>query len=170
VDAFLAVTSRREVRRYADRAIEPEVERRILQAGRVSGSSKNRQPWRFVVIAEPQTRERAAQAVWNGANVRGAALVVAVVVGGKGPVTFDAGRAAQNMLLAAWDAGVGGCPNGISDPDAMREVLGLSDDERFAIVLSFGYPARPIDPESRSPEEWLARAARRPLEQLVERR
>jgi nitroreductase len=170
VDAYLAVTSRREVRRYADRPIESDVERRILEAGRVSGSSKNRQPWRFVVVAEPDTRERAAEAVWNGANVRGAALVVAVVVGGKGPVTFDAGRAAQNMLLAAWDAGVGGCPNGISDPDAMRDVLGLSEDERFAIVLTFGYPARPVDPESRSPEEWLARADRRPLDELVEHR
>jgi nitroreductase len=170
VDAFLAVASRREVRRYANRPIEPEVERRILEAGRMSGSSKNRQPWRFVVVAEPQTRERVAQAVWNGANVRGAALVVAVVVGGKGPVTFDAGRAAQNMLLAAWAAGVGACPNGIKDPDAMRDILGLAEDERFAIVLSFGYPARPVDPESRSPEEWLARAHRRPLEELVERR
>jgi nitroreductase len=170
VDAFLAVASRREVRRYADRPIEPEIERRILQAGRVSGSSKNRQPWRFVILAEPDTRARVAEAVWEGDNVRGAALLIAVVVGGKGPVTFDAGRAAQNMMLTAWGAGVGSCPNGVSDADAMREVLGLSDEERFAIVLSFGYPARPLDPEARSPEDWLARADRRPLGDIVERR
>ena len=170
MDAFLAVASRREVRRYDDRPIDQEIERRILEAGRVSGSSKNRQPWRFVVLAEPETRERAAEAVWEGDNVRGAALVIALVVGGKGPVTFDAGRAAQNMLLTAWAAGVGACPNGISDPEAMREVLGLAEEEKFAIVLSFGHPARPVDPEARSPEEWLARADRRPLEDIVERR
>jgi nitroreductase len=170
MDAFLAVASRREVRRYADRPIEPAVERRILEAGRVSGSSKNRQPWRFVVLAEPDTRARAADAVWNGDNVRGAALVVAVVVAGKGPVTFDAGRAAQNMLLAAWAAGVGACPNGISDPEAMGTLLGLGEDERFAIVLSFGYPARPVDVAARTAEEWLERADRRPLDELVERR
>ena len=170
MDAFLAVASRREVRRYADRPIEPDVERRILEAGRVSGSSKNRQPWRFVVLDDPQTRERAADAVWNGENVRGAALVVAVVVGGKGPVSFDAGRAAQNMMLTAWAAGVGSCPNGIRDADAIGEALGLAEEERFAIVLSFGYPARPVDPRARSPEEWLERANRRPLDDIVERR
>ena len=42
-------------------------------------------------------------------------MVVAIVVSGKGPISFDAGRAAQNMLLAAWNEGVGGSPNGISD-------------------------------------------------------
>ena len=66
MDAFLAVASRREVRRYADRPIPPEVERRILEAGRVSGSSKNRQPWRFVVVESPEARERTADAVWAG--------------------------------------------------------------------------------------------------------
>src|ERR1051325_5932699 len=64
MDAFLAVTSRREVRRYADRPIPPEVERRILEAGRVSGSSRNKQPWRFVVLEQRETIERAAEAVW----------------------------------------------------------------------------------------------------------
>jgi nitroreductase len=170
MDAFLAVASKREVRRYADRPIPPEVERRILEAGRVSGSSKNRQPWRFVVASEPETVERVAAAVWAGDNVRGAALVVAVVVRGKGPVSFDAGRAAQNMMLAAWNDGVGSCPNGIADADAMAAALGLAEDDHFAIVLSFGYPARPADPASRSPEEWIERADRRPLEELVERR
>jgi nitroreductase len=170
MDAFLAVASKREVRRYADRPIPPEVERRILEAGRISGSSKNRQPWRFVVASDPGTVERVAGAVWAGDNVRGAALVVAVVVRGKGPVSFDAGRAAQNMMLAAWNEGVGSCPNGIADADAMAAALGLGEDDHFAIVLTFGYPARPTDAASRSPEEWIERADRRPLEELVERR
>jgi nitroreductase len=73
-------------------------------------------------------------------------------------------------MLVAWDAGVGSCPNGVSDPDAMREILGLSEDDRFAIVLSFGHPARPVDPGARSPEDWLQRADRRPLEDILERR
>lgn len=170
MDAFLAVASRREVRRYADRPIPPEVERRILEAGRIAGSSKNRQPWRFVVVSSPEALERTAGAVWAGDNVRGAALVIAVVVRGKGPVSFDAGRAAQNMLLAAWNEGVGACPNGIADPDAMREAIGLREDDHFATVLSFGYPAREIDPAARTPEEWIARADRKPLEDIVERR
>lgn len=170
MDAFLAVASRREVRRYADRPLPPEVQQRILEAGRVSGSSRNRQPWRFVVLEQRETIERAAEAVWAADNVLGAAFVVALIVTGKGPVSFDAGRAAQNMLLAAWNDGVGACPNGISDAAAMGEVLGLREDDHFAVVLTFGYPARPVDPEARAPEEWLARADRRPLDELVERR
>jgi nitroreductase len=170
MDAFLAVASRREVRRYADRPIPAEVERRILDAGRVSGSSKNRQPWRFVVLSSPEAVERAAAAVWAPDNVRGAALVVGVVVAGKGPVSFDAGRAAQNMMLAAWNDGVVSCPNGIADAAAMGEALGLTDDDHFAVVLSFGYPAGSIDPEARSPEDWIARADRKPLDEVVERR
>ena len=54
MDAFLAVASKREVRRYADRPIPEDVQRRILEAGRVAGSSKNRQPWRFVVLDGPR--------------------------------------------------------------------------------------------------------------------
>ena len=170
MDAFLAVASKREVRRYADRPIPPEVERRILEAGRVSGSSRNRQPWRFVVLSDREAVERAAEAVWAADNLLGAALVIGLIVRGKGPVSFDAGRAAQNMMLAAWNEGVGSCPNGIADSGAMHEALGLSEEDHFAVVLSFGYPARPVDPQARAPEEWIARADRRPLDELVERR
>src|SRR3954453_22391471 len=170
VDAFLAVASKREVRRYADRPIPDDVQRRILEAGRVAGSSKNRQPWRFVVLANRETVERAAEAVWAADNVLGASLVVGLIVRGKGPVSFDAGRAAQNMMLAAWNDGVGSCPNGIADAAAMGEALGLDEDDHFAVVLSFGYPARDLDPESRTPEEWIERADRKALEEVVERR
>lgn len=166
MDAFLAIASRREVRDYEPRALPPEVEERILDAGRLAGSGKNRQPWRFHVVPG----ELLADSVHEPTNLRGAPFVVAIVISGKGPVSFDAGRAAQNMLLAAWNEGVGSCPNGIADEPAARTALGLDDDERIAIVLSFGYPARPRDPESRSAAEWSDRANRRPLPESVRRR
>src|ERR1700754_4532119 len=146
----LTMASRREVRRYADHPIPPEVERRILEAGRISGSSQNRQPWRFVVVSSPEAVARTAEAVWAGDNVRGAALVIALVVAGKGPVSFDAGRAAQNMLLTAWNEGVGAVPNGIADRDKLADAIGLREEDHFATVLSFGYPAREVHPEARS--------------------
>jgi len=165
----LAIASRREVRDYAERSIPEDVERRILDAGRLAGSAQNAQPWRFLVVEDSGRRERLADCVFEPGNVRGAQLVVAIVVSGKGPLAFDAGRAAQNMLLAAWDEGVGSCPNGMPDADAVAEVLGLSEGERPAIVLTFGYPARPRDPFSRSAGEWSARANRRPLDELIQR-
>jgi nitroreductase len=168
MDAYLAVVSKREVREYADRPLPDDSERRILEAGRVAGSSKNRQARRFVIVRDDGIREEVASCVYAGDNVRGAALVVAVVVGATGPTSFDAGRAAQNMMLAASNDGIGSCPNGIADGSRLAEVLGHGEDESVATVLTFGYPARPRrDPESRSAEEWVARANRRPFEEVV---
>jgi nitroreductase len=166
MDTFLAIASRREVRAYADRPIPDEVVRRILDAGRLSGSAGNQQPWRFVLVSG-EAQAALADAVSEPGNVRGAALVVVLVVGGKGLLSFDAGRSAQNMLLAAWNEGVGGSPNGLADRDAANAVVGVPEDQSIAIVLTFGFPARPRDPESRSAEEWSARARRKPLDELV---
>jgi nitroreductase len=163
----LALASRREVRDYAPDPLPADVLRRILDAGRLAGSSKNQQPWTFVVVGSRDRVEALAKAVYEPTNLLGAALVVAVVVRGKGPVSFDAGRATQNMLLAAWNLGVGSCPNGIADPDAARAILELDEADKLAIVLSFGYPARRRDPSARSPEEWSRRARRKPLDDVV---
>jgi nitroreductase len=169
VDTFLAIASRREVREYVDRPIPDEIERRILDAGRLSGNSQNRQNWHFVVVGDGELRKQVADAVYAPENILGAALVVAVAVSGKGPASFDAGRAAQNMLLAAWNEGVGACPNGVKDADETARLLELEVGERPAIILSFGYPARPRDPETRTAEEWSARANRKALDEVVRR-
>jgi nitroreductase len=169
VETFLAIASRREVREYDRRPLPPAVERRILDAGRLAGSAGNRQPWRFLVVEDADRRARLAECVFEPGNVQGAALVVAVVVSGKGPLAFDAGRAAQNMLLAAHEEGVGGSPNGMADGEGAGEALGLPEGERPVIVLSFGYAAKPRDPAGRSAEEWSERANRLPLDELVRR-
>jgi nitroreductase len=165
VDAYLAVVSKREVRRYAERALPPDVVRRILEAGRIAGSSQNLQARRFVVLERVQ--EEAAKCVFASANVSTAALAVAIVIGGRGPAGLDAGRAAQNMMLAAWNDGVGSCPNGIADPEELSRLLGLEDPERVANIVSFGYPAREVDPTRRTAEEWLAAADRKPFDEIV---
>lgn len=165
MDTFLAVASRRETRDYDDRPIPAEITQQILDAGRLAGSAQNRQPWRFVVVESDSAREQLADAVYEPTNVHGARLIVAIV----GRSGFDAGRCGQNMLLAAWDAGVGSCPNGLRDPDVARAALGLADEDEIAIVLTFGYPARERDPSRHTPDEWSARANRKPLEDLVSR-
>jgi nitroreductase len=161
VDAFLAITSKRDERRYADRPVPEDVVRRLLDAGRLAGSSANKQARRFVVVESRPRVEVLAGAVYEPQNVLTAALVVAIV----GRSGFDVGRAAQNMMLAAWNDGVLSCPNGIREPDTAAEAVG----ETPATVLSFGYPARPRDPERRSAEEWSARANRFPLDEVVTR-
>ena len=165
MDAYLAVVSRREVREYQARPLEPEVEHAILDAGRLSGSAKNRQPWTFVVVRADEAIEAVAESVFEPGNIRGAAFVVAIKMdGGAG---IDAGRASQNMMLAAWALGVGSCPNGISDRVGFRRALRLPDDADVPVVLSFGYPAKRRDPERRSAAEWIERANRKPFDEVV---
>ena len=138
MDAYLAIVSKREVRAYADRPLPDDAVRRLLEAGRVAGSSRNRQARRFVVVRDEGIREEVASSVYAGDNVRGAALVVAIVTGAKGPTAFDAGRAAQNMMLAASNDGIGSCPNGIGDAERLRDAVGHGEDESVATVLTFG--------------------------------
>lgn len=169
MDTYLAIASKRDRRDYADRPVPEEIVRRILDAGRLAGSAVNRQPWRFVVVEERSLVERLAETVYAPNNVLTARLVITVVVTGREQAAFDGARAVQNMFLAAWNDGVASCPNGMPEPARTAEVLGLDEGERSLIVLSFGYPARPADPEARSAEEWSARANRKPLDELVRR-
>lgn len=167
MDAYLAIASRRDERRYRAGAIPPETTRRILDAGRLSGSSRNAQPWTFVVVERAERVQQLADAVYAPGNVLSAALVVAVLVAGKGPVSFDAGRATQSMLLAAWNEGVASCPNGVRDAEVAREALEASPEESVAIVLTFGLPERERDLTARTAEAWSERANRRPLDEVV---
>lgn len=169
MDTNLAIASRRDERRYASTAITDEIADRILDAGRLAGSAQNRQPWSFVVPTGRARTEQLGAAVYVPENVTSAGFVVGVVIRGAAGANFDAGRAAQNMLLAAWNAGLASCPNGVADQDGAREALAVADDERVAIVLSFGVPEKPRDPMARGAEEWSERANRRPLDELVRR-
>jgi nitroreductase len=157
VDTFLAIASRREIRDYAETPIPGDVVHRILDAGRLSGSARNKQQWQFVIVGD---HEAMAECVYAPGNVLGAALVVAIAGDARG---LDVGRAMQNMLLAAWNDGVGSCPNGVSDGDAAERIAGAP----VSIVLTFGYPAKPRDPESHTAEEWSARANRKPFDEVV---
>jgi nitroreductase len=158
VETYLAIASKRDERRYADRPLAGEHVERILDAGRLSGSSRNTQNWEFVIVEGAQAE--LAEAVYAPDNVRTAALVIAIV-GAAFP--FDAGRCAQNMMLAAWDVGVVSCPNGIRDRESADAICGAE----VKMILSFGYPVNPRP--DRSAEEWSARANRKPLSELVRR-
>jgi nitroreductase len=168
VDTYLAVASKRDWRSYADRPVPEDVQRRILDGGRLSGSSQNKQPWTFVVVESDDVKDRLAGLVYADVNVRTCAFAVAIATeGGKYP--FDVGRAMQNMMLVAWNEGVASCPNGMPDAAAAAAALGLEDGLLPLNIPTFGYPKRPLDPESKSAEEWSAEANRKPLDELVRR-
>lgn len=168
----MAVVAKREVREYADRPVPEDVVTKVLQAGRASGSSKNTQPWRFVVLQDRQHRHDLASAVMAPHNLERCAVAIAVVLLND-RLRFDAGRVAQNMMVAAWSLGVGSCPNSVrpDQQDRMKGDLGVPAEASIATILTLGYPAagQPRPRPRADPEKVLARIDRLPLERLVHR-
>jgi nitroreductase len=168
VDTYLAAASKRDWRSYADRPIPEDVVTRILDAGRVTGSGSNKQPWTFVVVEDAERKQSVAETVYAAGNVQGAALVIAIATPGGGRA-LDVGRAMQNMMLVAWNDGVVSCPNGMPDRAQTAQALGLEGDLEPVTVLTFAYPRRPLDPQSKTAEEWSREANRKPLDAVVRR-
>src|SRR5438445_6996408 len=149
MDAYLAAVAKREVREYTDRPLPEDVLTKILQAGRATGSAKNSQPWRFVILKDRQHRHDLADAMMAPRNLDRCAVAVAVVLLNE-RLRFDAGRVAQNMMVAAWALGVGSCPNSVrpDEHDRLRQDLGIPADAAIATIITLAYPA-PWQPQPR---------------------
>lgn len=150
MNAYTAIRTKRDTRAYSDRAIPERLVHRIVQAGRMAGSSKNSQPCRLIVIRDPRQRAALAECGDFAKHLPAASLVIAVVLL-PGGGAFDAGRVAQNMMIAAWAEGVTSCPTSMHHPDCARRVLGLPDDHHVQIVLPFAYPAEDTPPRKSQP-------------------
>lgn len=149
---FDLIKSKRSVREFAGRPISQDTVRQILDAGRLAGSAKNMQPWHFVAIERRETLVALSQCGSFAGHLAGARLGVALVTADpflRLTVPFDLGRAAQNMMLTAWSAGVGSEMATIYQPDQAREVLGVPDGFTIPWCISFGYPAQTGQPPAR---------------------
>jgi nitroreductase len=172
MEAWQAINTVRVVRRFDDRPLAAEHLDRILNAGRRTGSSKNEQRWAFIVIQEREHLRELAGVGRYADHLAGAAAAVALVVPAASDpmralsVMWDLGRAAQNMVLAAWELGIGSVPATVFDQDLTRQLLGLPDEQRCDFILSFGYPAdasvltRPNRPGGRKPLEAVVHTER----------
>jgi nitroreductase len=168
MDVWTAISTRRSVREFADRPLEAAHLDRILNAGRRAGSSKNLQRWDFIVCRDrAHLQELAGVGPWAG-HLAGAAAGIALVTPDPGDadsplsVTFDLGQAAENMMLAAWELGIGSVPATVYEQDAARRLLGYPADRHCEYLLSFGYPK---DPSVLS--RPLKRGGRRALTEIV---
>jgi nitroreductase len=139
MDAYKAITGKRDKREYTSRPIEEESLRRILQAGRMAGSSSNSQLLRLIVLDDRGVLEALAPAGRGTAPMLKAPLAIAIV-GQEGYSSFDVGRVAQNMMIAAWADGIASCPQGIQDQAMARTALGLPEDYSVGMCVCFGYP------------------------------
>jgi nitroreductase len=164
METWDALTSRRNVRRFANRPIAEDELDRILEAGRRAPSSRNWQPWDFVVVTDRDQLEELAK-VWRGAaHVAESAATVVLVVREEDleRARFDLGQATIAMMIAAADMGIGSGHSAVGDQDLARRLLGIPEDRQAAFMVDFGYPAdRPLKP--------IAKPDRRPFEDVVHR-
>jgi len=135
-----AIRELRSVRSFKPEPLPDEVLQAILNAGRRAQSSKNSQPWQFVVVREPETLRALSECGQFAGHLAGAAAGVALVSPRKAD-DFDLGQAAAYMALAAWEMGVGCCIAAMWEPDKAKAILGIPDNQHFWAALSFGYPA-----------------------------
>jgi nitroreductase len=168
MDTWQTIDTTRAIRKFDGHPLEPDHLRRILDAGRRSGSSKNQQSWDFVVCTERDHLRQLAAVGPYAQHLAGAAVAIALVV--PDPATHDApysimwdlGRAAQNMTLAAWELGIGSVPATVYNQELARELLAYPADRWCEFLLSFGYPEKP------EALTWAKRAGgRKPLDAVV---
>ncbi len=144
MDVSEAIRTKRATRDFADRPVAEEVVHRILNGGRRAQSSKNTQPWNFVVVREREALRRLSQCGRYAGHLAGAAFALALVSpdpATRWSIAFDLGQAAAYMQLAAWEIGIGSCIASIYEPAKARAVLGIPENMFFDVALSFGYPA-----------------------------
>ena len=143
-----AINSVRVIRDFAERPLSAEHEARILNAARRTGSSKNEQTWAFIVIRDRDHLRELTGVGKYADHLVGAAMAVALVTpdesaGWRNTRMWDLGRAAQSMVLAAWELGIGSAPATVFEHELAAQLLGLPADRRCNYLLSFGYPAAP---------------------------
>jgi len=144
MDVFDAVRTLLAVRSYQDRPIPDAVVRRIVEAGRLTGSGMNRQPWHFIVVRDGQTLRRLGALASSGAYTAQAPLAVVVATDRTRFAVSDASRAIQSMLLTAWGEGVGSNWVGFGGLEPVTSLLDIPAGLDVLAILPFGYPARPV--------------------------
>lgn len=141
-DVFDAVRTMLAVRRYRDERIPAAVVRRIVEAGRLTASSMNMQPWHFIVVEERATLEMLGGVARTGRYIAAAPLAVVVAVEKDSHFAVsDASRAIQSMMLTAWADGVGSNWIGFGGMSAVQQLLEIPPKLDVLAIVAFGYPA-----------------------------
>ena len=142
---FEAVQTVMAVRQYQDKPVPGDVIKRIVEAGRLSASGSNKQPWHFVVVRDREGLRTLGSLVRTGPYTANSAFAIVVAYEKASPLgVSDASRAIQSMILTAWADGVGSNWTGFAGMDAVRKQLGIPDSYDVIGVLPFGYPAHPV--------------------------
>lgn len=161
MEVFDAVRTVLAIRRYHETPpVPPDLVYRIVEAGRLTGSSMNLQPWHFIVVQDRDMLRRLGALARTGPYIAQAPLAIVVAIERTKYAVSDASRAIQSMVLTAWSEGVGSNWVGFGGLDQVKPLLGIPEDLDVLAIVPFGYPAQPTG---------RGKKRRKPLSQVAHR-
>ncbi len=152
------VNNRQSVRKYSDKPVEKEKISRCLEAARLAPSASNSQPWKFIVVDDPDLLQKVADKttgpLWSFNNfVPQSKVIVAVVIEKMKVITragakvkdkeyalFDIGIASEHFCLQAAEEGLGTCMLGWFDEPGVKKLLNVPKEKRIGLLITLGYP------------------------------
>ena len=168
METWDAIRSRRNVRRYSEEPLPPDHLDQLLEAGRRAPSSRNWQPWDFVVVTDRDQLTQLAKVCQYAGHVAQSAATIALIAAEPADqlhrdwLHYDLGQATMAMMLASTDLGIGTGHAAVSDQDLARRILGHPSDRFVAYLIALGYPAD-------QPLTLIRRPDRRPFDDVVHR-
>ena len=160
MDVFEAVRTLLAVRSYQDAPVPDAVVQKIVEAGRMTASGMNAQPWHFIVIQSPDTLRQLGALAQTGPYIAQAPLAIVVAMNKSPLAVSDTSRAMQSMMLTAWAEGIGSNWVGFHGLEAVKPLLNIPDELEVIAILPFGYPAKAVG-QGKKQRKPLAEVAHR---------
>lgn len=158
MDVFECVSTLSSVRSFIDKEVNEDLIMKVLQAGRLAPSAHNDQPWKFILIRDKHRISKLQRYCLSGSFVSQSAFCVVILTKRSSKwYQVDGTRAVQNMVLTAWENGLGSCWIGRIDDKGLSEFLNIPEDWHILTVLPFGYFRR---------ENYFSRKIRKPEEDV----
>ncbi|HEX4207004.1 MAG TPA: nitroreductase family protein [Ktedonobacteraceae bacterium] len=144
MEVFDAVRTVLAVRQFQEKPIPKPLVRQIVEAGHVTASSRNGQPWHFIIVEDKETLRKLGALVPTGPYIAHAPLAIVVGMEHSPYAVSDASRAIQSMVLTAWAQGIGSNWAGFDNLTQINPVLGIPQDIEILAILPFGYPVAAV--------------------------
>jgi len=144
MEIFDVVRTVLAVRQFQDKPIPEPLVHQIVEAGHLTASSANGQPWHFIIVEDKQTLRQLGTLVRTGPYIAQAPLAIVVGMEHSPFAVSDASRAIQSMILTAWGQGIGSNWAGFENLKQINPVLGIPQEIEILAILPFGYPVAAI--------------------------
>ncbi|MEA2103760.1 MAG: nitroreductase family protein [Candidatus Cloacimonadota bacterium] len=179
MSTFETIKSRRSIRKYSTRKIEDEKLNKILEAGRLAPSWQNKQCWRFIVIQNKKTINKLAlkSGFISKANffIKDAPVVIVLCgnpqnsgkMNGQNYYLVDTAIAFQQMMLVAWEMGIGSCWLGAFNEEKVKLILSIPQEIKVVALSPFGYPAKKDSLYAKAVKIFAGSNNRKKLETIV---